>query len=132
MPGSPSIAGRGRRGLHDRGDVGDADRLAGVVAEHDTPHLLDRCGLGIRLDDDVLVGRLDEPGPRGRGGLARGLGHVRDRQPVAAQPRRIDLYLPLAHVAAEHVHLSNPGHRKQMRPHRPVGQRSQLHQRALR
>ena len=113
------------------GDIAQPQRLALAIGEQRARQLLGRAGLALDVDEDVLVGRLDETRRAHPARPARSFDEVLQRQPVAQELVGIGLDLPLAHLPAEHVDVGDALYRHQVRPDGPVHQRAHLHQRAL-
>ncbi len=124
-------ADRRRRALDHARDVADAHGTAFAIGEKFARHIGRRLWLGVGLHQNVLVGRFHETGAGHAGRLSGGRDHIFERESVAAQLFRIGLDLPLAHVAAEHVHFGDTFHGQQVRADGPVHQGAQFHRAAL-
>ena len=92
-----SADGRRRR-LDHLGHIAQAQRLALAIGEQRARQLLGGAGLALDVDEDVLVGRLDETRRAHAARLARGFDQVLDAEPVAQELVGIGLDLPLAHL----------------------------------
>ncbi len=131
--GGPALdrrrAERRRRRLRHRRDVAQEDAALRRRREHGTGDLARRQRLAFGGERDALIGGIDKAAAAHPGGTPRRLQHVVDADAEAFQRFRMDLHRERALVAAEDRDAGHAGDRQEPRPHRPFGDRAQVHQR---
>ena len=99
--------------------------------QHHLAEQLRSHGVADRANHNALVGIIDEaPAAHARGATGC-CEHLIQRQAIGLQALRFDLHLELADVPAEGIDLGHTRHTQQVWPESPVGERAQLHRRAV-
>ena len=111
------------------GDIAQTHRQAAARADHRLRQGVERGAGGLGLDHDALRRRLDVSAAD-QGGRPPGGGHdIVESEPGRGELCRVDLDLPLAHLAAENLRLRHTGNREDLRLDDPLHHVSQLHRR---
>ena len=124
-------ADRRLRRIDHIGYIAEQHARSALVEQDGTGHIfcLDRLTLG--LEDDALIGCVDEARAAHAGRLSRRSQHVVEGQIVANELIRMDLHLQRSNIAAEHGDLGDARHGEEPQTQRPVGDGAQIHERAL-
>ena len=123
-------ADRGFRRLHHVGDIAQRDARRSLAQQHGPCDVVGGKGLPLGLKHDPLVFGVDEASAADPG---RPAGHGQDiveGHVVADELIGVDLHLNRPSVAAEHRDFSDAGNSQQPRTDRPLGNRTQIHQRS--